>query len=861
MKKDQDKSKEELLLELQALREAYGLLTTRSANKRDALPEKEPQPEKTRPEPGKKAFKLPASIHESDLLKVIRRLEVHMIEVELQNEELKRMRNEAEASSKTLIQSEERFNALFQGNHSVLLLIDPDTGEIKDANDAASVYYGWSHDEICSKHISEINTLSRDELIREMNLARNEDRQHFSFRHRLANGEVRDVDVYSGPIQFGDQTYLYSVVHDVSSRKKAENALMESESRYRELMQNLDVGVIVHAPDTSIITNNPKASELLGIREDKMKGVQACDYRWNFIDENHDPISLDEYPVMWVIKHKKSFKARVIGIVSSEKRAVIWVLCSGFPVFHPDGFISEVVISFSDITIRRNALDALKESEEKFSTAFRTSPYVITISRLDNGKFIEINDTFSSILGISREEAIGSTAVDLNMWADHGDRDRIVTHLQEQKEVSGMEVLFRTKTREILTGLLSAQVIHIRNTPYILTSIEDITSRKRMEVALRESEAMYRSILLASPDDITIADMDGTIRMTSPVAVAMFGYASLEDLIGRSIYTFLTPASQVKALAAIERIYKGIPLGPDAYIGVRKDGTIFHVEANAEFIRDEEGKATSLVIIVRDITERKQAEMKLEKSEEALQKLNAELEKRVTDRTVQLTDANHELESFAHTISHDLRAPLRHIKGFIDILKEDNSAGWKEEHLKYMGFIHNSALEMDQLIEALLSFSRINRAEIKKERIRMSGMVDDVIKYFYEETTNRNITFNIGPLADATGDEKLIRQVWINLVSNAIKYTGKAKEAIIEIGCTESTKETVYFVRDNGAGFDMRYVGNLFNVFQRLHRATDFDGVGVGLANVKRIVVRHGGHCAAVGEVGKGAMITFSLLK
>ena len=845
MKKDQDKSKEELLLELQALREAYDLFATGSAKKRNALPGNGIPPEKTRPEPAKEAVKLSTTLHEADLLKVIHNLEVHMIEVELQNEELKRLRNEAEASSKTLNQSEDRYKSLFRGNHSILLLVDPDTGEIKDANDAASVYYGWSHEEFCRMHISEINTLSKDELIREMKRARNEERQHFSFRHRLANGEVRDVDVYSGPIQFGDKTYLYSVVHDVSARKRAENALMESERRYRELMQNLEVGVVVHTSDTRIINSNPKASELLDLSEDQMRGKLAVNFSWNFIDENFASIPQEDLPVCWVIENRKPFKNRVIGIVSSGRKEITWVSCSGFPVSDSDGTLLDVVISFSDITVRKKALDALKESEEKFSTAFRTSPYVITIFRLDNGKFIEINDTFSSIMGISRDEAIGSTAAALNMWADPGDRDRIVDLLIERKVVSGMEVRFRKKTGEILTGSLSAQVIFVRNIPYILTSIEDITSRKHTEMALRESEAMYRSILLASPDDITIADMDGTIRMTSPVAVAMFGYASLEDLIGRSIYTFLTPASQVKALAAIERIYKGIPMGPNAYIGVRKDGTTFHVEANAEFIRDEEGKATSLVVIVRDITERKQAEMKLEKSEEALQKLNSELEQRVNERTIQLTDANHELESFAHTISHDLRAPLRHIKGFIDILKEDNSSDWNEEHLKYLGFIHNSAIEMDQLIEALLSFSRINRAEIKKESIRISAIVEDVIKYFHEETVDRNITFNIGPLADASGDEKLIRQVWINLVSNAIKYTGKTKEAIIEIGCTESTKETVYFVRDNGAGFDMRYVGNLFNVFQRLHRATDFEGVGVGLANVKRIVVRHGGHCAA----------------
>ena len=253
------------------------------------------------------------------------------------------------------------------------------------------------------------------------------------------------------------------------------------------------------------------------------------------------------------------------------------------------------------------------------------------------------------------------------------------------------------------------------------------------------------------------------------------------------------------------------------------------------------------------------AKERTEESEKKLQKLNEELEHRVTERTSELKAANKELEAFSYTVSHDLRAPLRHIQGFIDILMDMKTTQRSQDELHYMKIIAEGASEMGNLIEALLAFSKLNHVLLRKTAINSLAMVTQVIRFFETETQNRNIVFNIGQIHDCNGDEQLIKQVWINLISNAIKYTGKRAEAAIEIGSALQDSEIMYFVKDNGAGFDMQYAEKLFSVFQRLHKTSDFAGIGIGLANVNNIITRHGGRCSAEGEVGKGATFYFCL--
>ncbi len=250
-------------------------------------------------------------------------------------------------------------------------------------------------------------------------------------------------------------------------------------------------------------------------------------------------------------------------------------------------------------------------------------------------------------------------------------------------------------------------------------------------------------------------------------------------------------------------------------------------------------------------------------AEEHVHRLNAELERRVTERTAELEAANKELEAFSYSVSHDLRAPLRHVEGFVEILAATKANLLDDEGRHYLETIASAAKQMGRLIDDLLAFSRAGRAELKKTRIPLDKFVPGIVEELRHEeaAARRQIEWVLGKLPQVEADQGLLRQVFLNLLGNAVKYTRKRELSRIEVGSKPATSENIIFVRDNGVGFDMRYADKLFGVFQRLHRAADFEGTGVGLANVRRIIHRHGGRTWAEGEIDRGATFYFSLPK
>jgi two-component system, sensor histidine kinase and response regulator len=252
------------------------------------------------------------------------------------------------------------------------------------------------------------------------------------------------------------------------------------------------------------------------------------------------------------------------------------------------------------------------------------------------------------------------------------------------------------------------------------------------------------------------------------------------------------------------------------------------------------------------------ANQRLITAHEELGKVNHALKR----RTLALEAANKELEAFSYSVSHDLRTPVRHIDGFAELLEKHGYERLDDEGRRYLKKISRSAKQMGMLIDDLLAFSRMGRAELHRTTVNLGRLVKDVVRDLQQDTDGRNIAWTIGSLPEIKGDPAMLRQVLINLIANAVKYTRPREQARIEIGCdTGAQNETVIFVRDNGVGFDMQHAGKLFGVFQRLHSAKQFEGTGIGLANAYRIIARHGGHTWGEGKVNEGATFYFSLPK
>jgi PAS domain S-box-containing protein len=375
---------------------------------------------------------------------------------------------------------------------------------------------------------------------------------------------------------------------------------------------------------------------------------------------------------------------------------------------------------------------------------------------------------------------------------------------------------------------------------------------------LRESEEKYRRFVENAADIIYRTDGEGRFIYVNPVSLKIFGYSE-DEFMGKHYLELFHPNFRNKARQFYAtQFFNGQFTSYLEFPAVNKEGKQFWLGQNVQPLM-EDGQIIGFQAVARDITERVLAEEAMQRSDEEVRKLNAELEHRVLERTAQLENANKELEAFSYSVSHDLRAPLLTINGFTQFLGMHLGDKLDDEGKRLLSVIRTNTQIMQNLISALLMLSKTNKKELEMVQIDMQELARETYTDIASAEAQQKIEIEIPPMPGIRGDRLLLRQVWSNLLSNAIKFTLAKDQRSIVLGGRTEEHRNVYFVKDSGAGFDMKDAGKLFGVFSRLHSDEEFEGTGIGLSIVRRVVHRHRGDVWAEGEVGKGATFYFAL--
>jgi PAS domain S-box-containing protein len=567
----------------------------------------------------------------------------------------------------------------------------------------------------------------------------------------------------------------------------------------------------------------------------------------------------------WVespLTHAFDIEYRLVRPDGSQR----WVHTLGHPPLESSSHLRRCTGITEDTTERKRTADALRVDRHRLETIAAVAPSVLCSFRRNLLGLISVpygGARVAALFGMPGTplEEDGSPA-----WERiHPDDLPLINERLDEssRTLSTWRVEFRVRMGDGGVRWLEGHGTPAAeaNSTYLWHgTLTDITERKHTERALVESQRQLQAVVENMTEGLILASPDGTINEWNPAALALHGLdrAQVQRLsMSEAAASFEVCTLDGERLPLrrwpVARLLAGEPLQLAEFRLRRTDIAWERVMSySGARVDDAEGHPLFALLQCSDVTERR-------RMEEEVVRLNSELEKRVAERTAELQAAVKEIEAFSYSVSHDLRAPLRALDGFSQVLIEDHGKLLPEEGQRYLGIIRSTARKMGHLIDDLLAFSRLGRQALTRRRINCPQLVLSVFETLAPQRNGRQIEWHMGELPDCDADLALLRQVWINLLSNAIKYTSQTANAIIEVGSTRANGVTEYFVRDNGAGFDMQYVHKLFGVFERLHRAEEFEGTGVGLAIVQRIVQRHGGHVRAEGAVGRGATFYFTL--
>ncbi len=720
-------------------------------------------------------------------------------------------------------------------------------------NPAAEKIYGWKAQEVIGKTGEEVLKTEFFSTSRAEALQQLQETGEFSAEITQLRKDGSRVDIETRTVALRDDsgyvTGYVSVNRDISERKRAEVQLEQSNQKLNQILASIQDDFYVLDREWNFVYASRRFTSKVGKEPEDFVGQNI----WKMFPKHVGSVLDEKF-------HEAMEKREVRRFELGGKYTSAWYRMTAFP--SNEG----IAVLGADITERKQAEEALRLKDD----LLRLTSEMAKVGGWEFDPETGKGTWTDEVARIHDLDPALETNMEIGMGFYSGaSREKVEQAVQEAIQLAKPYDL----ELELLTAKGNRKWVRTMALPIVLDGkvvrvqgiFQDITERKQIEKALQEAHAelerkvqartaalseanaLLEALMENIPDHIYFKDTECRFIRNSRSQAVSLGLQDPSETIGKTDFEFFPHATQSYEDEQ-EVMRSGKPHVDFEEWVVWPDGKETWVTTTKMPLRNSKGQTIGIFGISHDITERKRAE-------QAIQQLNANLEKQAE----QLQAANKELEAFSYSVSHDLRAPLRAIDGYTRILVEDYESLLDAEGKRICGVISREARRMGQLIDDLLAFSRLGRKEMYSSKIDMNALASSVFEELIKEENRERIDFELAKLPIAKGDSSLIRQVWVNLLSNAIKFTSRKERSVIEVGSKHTREESIYYVRDNGAGFDMEYGNKLFGVFQRLHSESEFSGTGVGLAIVQRIIRRHGGRVWAQGEVEKGATFYFAL--